>query len=198
MHPNTTTLFPENPPAVTSSALSLDAPGLPVQGDFLFSDDPIVNWFDSQTEETARFWLDRAVELFGLPDSATPRQCWAAFCAFATRGVRAPQLLTHAALIRKHGQPRFTVDFPPGVLYSGNVVPFWSETAFKGYLAGLSIQGYLVTFSAFTSAFAWLPSVAQAASLTVCPRCGGPLSAALEPYCSDPSCLWNSEEEWAE
>jgi len=108
--PENTKISSESPPACPGSAKRLVSSGLPAQGDFLFSDDPIVNWFDSQTEDTARFWLDRAVELFGLPDSATPRQCWSAFCALATTGILAPAplplLTTHAAVIRKHGQPR--------------------------------------------------------------------------------------------
>lgn len=86
--PDTTTLTPESPPACPGSASFLVVSGLPAQGDFLFSDDHIVNWFDTQTEDTCRFWIYRAVELFSLPDySATPRQCWAAFYKFATCGV---------------------------------------------------------------------------------------------------------------
>ncbi|MBX9935733.1 MAG: hypothetical protein K2Y10_03965 [Burkholderiaceae bacterium] len=142
------TLFITDPLSLKDAVVSMavESPAL-AQGDFLFSDDPIVNWFDSQTEDTARFWLDRAVEMFGLPDSATPRQCWAAFCASATRGVLAPQLLTHAAVIRKHGQPLFTVHCPPGMLHLGNVAPFWSAKAFQGYLAALRAHGYHVILS---------------------------------------------------
>jgi hypothetical protein len=145
--------------AVVSMAVE---PSASAQGDFLFSDDPIVNWFDSQDEVTARFWIDQAVEMFGLPDSATPRQCWDAFCAFATRGLLAPQLLTHAAVIRKHGQPLFTVHCPPGMLHLGNVAPFWSVKAFEGYLAALRARGYFVTLSGPSVAFV-LPPVRGAA-----------------------------------
>jgi hypothetical protein len=102
----TTTLTPESPPACPGSASFLVVSGLPAQGDFLFSDQQIADWFDSQDEVTARFWIDRAVEMFGLPDSATPRQCWHAFLFFANTGVLAPpplpELTTHAAVC--HGQ----------------------------------------------------------------------------------------------
>lgn len=125
------------------------------QGDFLTSD-PISAWYESQTEQTIWFWIDQAIELFGVLDPS-PRQCWAAFCAFATRGVLAPQLLTHAAVIRKHGQPLFTVHCPPGMLHLGNVAPFWSAKAFEGYLAALRVQGCRVTLSGPSVAFVQLP-----------------------------------------
>lgn len=166
--PNTCTLFPESPSAVSGSASSLVASGLPPkQGEFLFSDDYIVNWFDTQTEDTLRFWMDRAVELFSLPDSASPRQCWAAFCAFATGGVRAlPVLTTHAAVIRKHGQPRFVAYLPPGMMRwrdNGGVMPFWSVTAFDAFIACLRGHGYRVTFPSLCVASV-LPPVRGAAS----------------------------------
>lgn len=112
MHFNTSqrsTISSESPPACPGSATRLVSSGLPAQGDFLFSDDPIVNWFDSQDEVTARFWIDCAADFFGLPDSdsATPRQCWHAFLLFANTGVLAPPplpvLVTHSAVVRKYG-----------------------------------------------------------------------------------------------
>ena len=161
MHLNTTntiiasTLFPESPPACPGSASFLDVSGLPAQGDFLFSDDPIVNWFDSQTEDTARFWIDRAVEMFGLHDSATPRQCWDAFCASATVGVRPvlPPLTTHAAVVRVLGQPRFIAYLPPGMLRrgdNGGVAPFWYAEQFRAHLDFLVSHGYRVFFPVAT------------------------------------------------
>ncbi|SER02053.1 hypothetical protein [Giesbergeria anulus] len=75
-------------PAQQSVAPAVAAPGTSQAGDFLFSDAPIVNWFDAQDYATRFFWIDCASEQLGLSDySATEQQCFAAFRAFATRGV---------------------------------------------------------------------------------------------------------------
>lgn len=156
----------ESPPACPGSASFLDVSGLPAQGDFLFSDDPIVNWFDSQDELTARFWIDCAADLFGLPDSdsATPRQCWHAFLLFANTGVLAPPplpvLVTHSAVVRKYGPPSFVAYLPSGMRHrrdGDGLMPFWTLKAFQGYLAVLRAHGYRVAFDSPSVAFVFRP-----------------------------------------
>ena len=164
--PQNTILSSESPPACPGSATRLVSSGLPAQGDFLFSDDPIVNWFDSQDEVTARFWIDCAADLFGLPDSdsATPRQCWHAFLLFANTGVLAPPplpvLVTHSAVVRKYGPPSFVAYLPSGMLHrrdGDGLMPFWSLKAFQGYLAVLRAHGYRVAFDSPSVAFVFRP-----------------------------------------
>lgn len=67
-----------------------------------------------------------------------------------------PRLSTHAAVIRKHGQPPFVAHLPPGMMRwgdNGGVMPFWSVTAFDAHLATLRGHGYLVAFDSPSVAF---------------------------------------------